>query len=162
MTNEPPMSEEETSIAPIPVDDPRALTLLRRHWEFTSTSSPPECVHALDLDGLRAADVSFWMLTEGGAPLGCVALKELDAKHGEIKSMHVVAEARGRGLAGRLMEHLLQEARARGYERVSLETGTVEAFASSRRLYARYGFEPCPPFAGYPEHWFSVCMTRRL
>lgn len=136
--------------------------MLERHWTFAAERSPAECVHALDLDGLGRANVTLWTVDEGGGPVGCVALQELDAAHGEIKSMHVVQEARGRGLGEKLLRHVIDEARRRGYARLSLETGNAEAFEPARRLYQRFGFVECPPFAGYADHWFSLCMTMEL
>ncbi|MEH6774028.1 MAG: GNAT family N-acetyltransferase, partial [Cereibacter changlensis] len=101
-------------------------------------------------------------LREAGAVLGMAALKRIDAGHAEIKSMHVVAEARGRGLARPLLAHLLAEARAAGYARLSLETGVEDVFAPARTLYAAAGFAPCPPFEGYAEDPNSVFMTLTL
>ena len=119
-------------------------------------------MNALDLEGLRDPRVTLWSLARGGALPGCVALLELDAQHGEVKSMHVLESARGQGLAQILLEHLVNEARRRGYRRLSLETGAYEAFAPARRLYERSGFLVCPPFANYTQDPFSVCMTRTL
>ena len=144
------------------VREPGIVALLERHWSFAAAHSPAECVHALDLDGLGRASVTFWTIDEGGGPVGCVALQELEPAHGEIKSMHVAEEARGRGLGEKLLRHVIGEARRRGYARLSLETGNAEAFEPARRLYQRFGFVECPPFADYADHWFSVCMTMEL
>ena len=91
--------------------------------------------------------------------MGCAALKELDTSHGEIKSMHTAAQHRGRGVALGLLERLVGEARSRGYRRLSLETGSMEALAPARALYARYGFVVCAPFAGYRLDPNSIFMT---
>lgn len=149
----------------IAADDPRAADvrrLLERHLAFANAHSPPEDVHALDIDGLLAPGISFFSYRVEGELLGVGALKHLDHEHAEIKSMHTTAAARGRGVGGALVGHLLALARSRGYLRVSLETGTMEAFAPARRLYASFGFEPCPPFDGYWDSPHSVCMTLQL
>lgn len=133
--------------------------LLADHLREMHAISPPESVHALDLDALRRADITFWTVWEHGELLGCGALRELDPAHGEIKSMRTIPRHRGRGVAGTLLEHLLAEARARSYQRVSLETGSMEAFAPARRLYERHGFVRCGPFADYGEDPNSVFLT---
>lgn len=136
--------------------------LIREHLEEMYATSPAESVHALDLGALRAQHVSFFTLWDGERLLGCGALKELGADHGEIKTMRTAREARGSGVGGRMLAYLLDEARARGYRRVSLETGTQDFFAAARRLYARYGFVECPPFADYVLDPHSVFMTLDL
>lgn len=138
---------------------PEIAALLDEHLEEMRAVSPPESKHALDLDGLRAADVTFWTVWDDGALLGCGALRELDPSHGEIKSMRTASAHRGRGTATRLVEHVVAEARRRGYARLSLETGAEEYFGPARRLYARHGFVPCAPFADYPEDHHSVHLT---
>jgi putative acetyltransferase len=119
-------------------------------------------VHALDLDRLRAPEITFWTVWSDEALAGCGALKELTPEHGEIKSMHTALAHRGMGVATQLLAHILNEARARGYQRVSLETGSMAAFAPARALYSRFGFQVCPPFAQYREDPYSVCMTLDL
>ena len=149
----------------IRVDDlsgPEVRSLLREHLRNMHLHSPPESVHALDIEGLRRPEVTFWSAWEGGELLGCGALKELDARHGEIKSMRTSAPHLRRGVAARLLEHMLAEARRRGYARLSLETGSAEAFEPARRLYARFGFTYCGPFADYVEDPYSVFMTKEL
>ena len=136
--------------------------LLSRHLETMAEHSPPESRHALDLDGLRTPDVTFWSVWNNEALVGFGALKELDRHHGEIKSMHTAVAWRGRRIAARLLEHIIDEARRRGYRRLSLETGSMAAFASGRALYARYDFAECPPFGSYREDPNSVFMTRIL
>lgn len=134
--------------------------LLREHLQGVARHSPPESVHALDLDGLRQPDVSFWSAWEGGELLGCGALKQLDGEHGEIKSMRTVSAHLRKGVAARLLQHIIDEAGRRSYRRLSLETGSAQAFAPARRLYARFGFQPCAPFADYVDDPYSVFMTR--
>ncbi|RXZ73081.1 N-acetyltransferase [Agromyces albus] len=125
-------------------------------------TSPAESVHALDVSGLAVPEVTFWTITEGDVVLGCVALKEIEAGHGELKSMRTDAAARGRGLGARLLEHVLDEAARRGYRRLSLETGSQEFFRPARTLYAKYGFRECGPFAGYELDPNSIFMTLEL
>ena len=149
----------------IEVDDltrPEVTALLQVHLEAAALDSPPESVHALDLDGLKAPDVTFWTAWEGAQLLGCGALKELSGFEGEVKSMHTAEAMRGRGVARRLLEHILAEARRRSYRCLSLETGSVAAFAPARALYASFGFEVCPPFADYRLDPYSVFMTLEL
>ena len=141
--------------------DERVLRLLRDHLDDMFATSPPESVHALDVSGLEVPEVTFWTIAEGGDIHGCVALKELDPEHGELKSMRTDAAARGRGLGARLLEHVLAEAARRGYRRVSLETGSQEFFSPARTLYARYGFHECGPFGDYVLDAFNNAETMR-
>ena len=138
------------------------IGLLKAHLDYCRASSPPESVHALDLDGLRARNVTFWSIWDGQHILGCGALKELDPRHGEIKSMHTKASARGRGIAAAVVRHIVAEARSRGYRRISLETGSNDAFAPARALYASFGFVLTDPFADYRPDPNSVFMTLDL
>ena len=124
--------------------------------------SPPESIHALDLDGLRRPEVTFWSVWQNAELMGCGAIKELDSRHGEIKSMRTVSSHLRKGVAATLIRHMLDEARRRSYRRLSLETGSMEAFAPARTLYAKFGFTPCAPFADYVEDPYSVFMTREL
>ena len=144
------------------VEGPEIVALLQTHQDDQALRSPSNSNHTLDLDGLRAPDVTLWSAWQEEALLGCGALKEIAPGHGEIKSMHTAAEHRGKGVAARLVEHILTEARQRGYDRLSLETGSAESFAPARGLYARFGFRDCPPFADYPEDPYSAFMTLEL
>ena len=144
------------------LSEPEVVTLLREHLASVALHSPPESVHALDLEALRAPDVSFWSAWLGLELVGCGALKELDASHGELKSMRTAAPHLRKGVAAAILEHMMNVARKRGYRRLSLETGSMEAFAPARALYARFGFELCGPFADYVEDPYSVFMTREL
>lgn len=149
----------------IEVDDlssAEVQTLLTRHLALMHASSPACSVHALDLDALRTADVTFWTVRENDALLGCGALRQIDPAHGEIKSMHTSEPARGRGVAGRLVEHILLEAQRRGYRRLSLETGSQDVFEPARSLYRRFGFAECAPFADYSPDPNSCFMTLQL
>ena len=116
------------------------VSLLERHLEFARSVTPPEDVHALDIDGLLDPEVTFFSLREGDIVLGIGAIKRLDDTHYELKSIHTAEEARGRGVGRAVVEHLLEVATDRGAARVSLETGAQEEFAASRALYARLGF----------------------
>ena len=124
--------------------------------------SPPESVHALDLDGLRKPEITFWTAWSGSTLLGCGALKELTPVHGEIKSMRTASAHRRKGVARAVLTHIIEEARRRSYARLSLETGAMQAFEPAQRLYGSFGFANCPPFAGYTEDPNSVFMTRAL
>jgi putative acetyltransferase len=142
--------------------DPEVCGLLREHLQSMALHSPPESVHALPAEELRRPEVTFWTVWEGGELLGCGALKELDAQHAEIKSMRTSSSHLRRGVARNLLTHILGEARRRGYSRLSLETGSMEAFEPARKLYANFGFTYCEPFADYVEDPYSVFMTREL
>lgn len=141
---------------------PEIAALLRLHLDEMHQWSPPESVHAMPIERLRAPDVTFWSVWAGADLAGCGALKQLDAGHGELKSMRAHPDFRGKGVGKAILHHLLAEARARGYSRVSLETGRPEPFLPARRLYESHGFVECPPFADYVLDDFSICMTREL
>ncbi len=139
------------------------LALLQEHLDDMYATSPPESVHALDVERLRAPGITFVTARSAdGVLLGCGALSQHDAGHGELKSMRTAAAARGRGVATAVLVFLLDDARRRGLTRVSLETGAEDYFAAARRLYARHGFVACPPFAHYREDPNSVFLTREL
>ncbi len=136
--------------------------LLADHLEDMFATSPAESVHALDLTAMRDPAVTVWTLWDGDAVLGCVALKRLSADHAEVKSMRTSSTARGRGVATRLLDHLVVEARRLGYRRLSLETGPQDFFAPARRLYQRHGFVGCGPFGDYGDDPFSRYFTLDL
>jgi putative acetyltransferase len=138
------------------------LALLDEHLREMYAASPPESVHALDLSELRASDVTFWTAWDGEELLGCGALKALDAKHGEIKTMRTSRKHLRKGVAAAILEHITNVARERGYERLSLETGSGGPFDAALRFYEKHGFEYCEPFAGYVPDPFSRFMTRSL
>ena len=150
----------------IAADDPGAddvRQLLATHLAFSRDVTPAGHVHALDVDALLDPAVTFYGARLGdGALLGVGALRELDTAHGEVKSMHTVAAARGRGVGRAMVEHIVGVATARGYRRVSLETGTGDAFAAARSLYATVGFTECAPFGDYTDNPHSVCMSMSL
>ena len=134
--------------------------LFERHTADMHADTPPESIHMMDRGALEAPGISFFVLRDGGVPLAMGAFKRIDGTHAEIKSMHVLAEHRGRGLSRAMLEHLVTEAQAAGILRLSLETGSQDAFAPARGLYARAGFAECPPFEGYVLDPNSVYMTR--
>jgi putative acetyltransferase len=149
----------------IRIDDLRGIEiarLLEQHLQEMRATSPPESVHALDLEGLRSPEITFWTIWEGTVLAGCGALKELDPGHGEVKSMRTAPEFRKQGVAGLMLRHLIAEARKRNYNRLSLETGSMAFFEPARRLYRKFGFEPCGPFSTYVEDSNSVFMTLKL
>ena len=149
----------------IKIDDlkgPEIYELLQEHLRSMALHSPPESIHALDIEALRKPEITFWTVWESGELLGCGALKELDSQHAEIKSMRTSSLHLRKGIAKHLLNHILEEARRRGYSRVSLETGSMEAFEPARKLYASFGFTYCEPFADYVEDPYSVFMTREL
>ncbi len=149
----------------IEVDDPRrddVRELLETHVRFAHEMTPAEDVHALDLDALLDSAITFYSVRLDGELLGVGAIKELDPGHAELKSMHTAASARRRGVARALVEHLVAVARERGARRVSIETGTGEAFVPARALYASAGFVPCVPFADYTGTDNNTFMTLEL
>lgn len=144
------------------LETPEFAALIDTHAELMLSLSPPGSCHFLPMDALRDPDVTVWEMRDGGDLVGCGALKELSADHGELKSMHTLTKHRGSGLGRKMLDHVLAEAKARGYKRISLETGGTDGFKPSRTLYASAGFEMCPPFADYVEDPFSVFMTKAL
>jgi putative acetyltransferase len=146
----------------IAIDDPRAdeeRELLERHLAFANAHTPPEDVHALDVDALLDAAVTVFTFRRERELFGVAALKELDPHHGEVKSMHTTQAARGGGIGRAMVAHLLGVARGRGYRRVSLETGSMPAFAPARSLYAGVGFRPSVAFGDYAPSENSTFMT---
>ena len=142
--------------------DGLVIRLLEEHRREMFQYSPPDTVHALDAAALRKPDRTIWSAWINGKLAGCGALKELDVTHGEIKSMRTARTHLRHGVAAGLLTHILAIAKRRGYSRISLETGTPEAFAPARRLYEKFGFQPCAPFADYKAGPFSVCITKTL
>lgn len=136
--------------------------LFQRHTEAMHAETPPESIHMMDASELDQPGIAFFVLRDQGRPVGMGAFKRIDAAHAEIKSMHVLAEERGRGLSMQMLDHLMAAARAAGFRRLSLETGPQPIFAAARALYAKAGFQDCPPFEGYWDDPNSVFMTRAL
>jgi putative acetyltransferase len=149
----------------IKIDDltgTKVAELVGEHLHGMTLNSPPESIHALNLEQLRKPEITFWSAWEGNELLGCGALKELDGQHGEIKSMRTSSSHLRKGIAKLLLNHIIEEAKQRGYQRLSLETGSMEAFEPARRLYASFGFSYCQPFSDYIEDTNSVFMTIEL
>ena len=136
--------------------------LLQLHLDEMHRWSPPESVHAMPIERLRAPDVTFYSAWHGAELAACGALKALGGGHGELKSMRAAPAWRGKGAGRAMLQHLLSEARARCYTRVSMETGRPDEFAAARALYELNGFAECPPFANYVADDFSICLTRSL
>ncbi|MBD1873242.1 GNAT family N-acetyltransferase [Nodosilinea sp. FACHB-131] len=142
--------------------EPQIIALLREHLENMHEITPPGSVHALDLERLRAPNITFWTAWDGDDLLGCGALKELDPTSGEIKSMRTPAAHRRKGIASSILDHIIEVARQRGYTHLYLETGAFPAFAPARSLYERYGFEYRGPFGDYTNDPNSSFMQKTL
>ncbi|MGB3279774.1 MAG: GNAT family N-acetyltransferase [Pseudorhodobacter sp.] len=135
---------------------------MERHRADMHADTPPESIHMMDAGQLAVPEVTFFVMRDTGVPVGMGAFKRIEDGHAEIKSMHVLAETRGRGLSKRMLAHLVDEARAAGFRRLSLETGVQPTFVAARALYAKAGFVDCPPFEGYAADPNSVFMTLAL
>lgn len=150
----------------IAVDDlsgPEIAEFLTDHLRQLHELTPAEHAYALDLDALRRPDVTFWTARDDDdTVIGCAALKELDPRHGEVKSMRTRAGSTRGGVASRLLDHVIATARDRGYTRLSLETGTDDAFLPARKLYEKFGFTSCDPFGDYTPSPHNTFMTRIL
>lgn len=138
---------------------PEIQALLQEHLDDMYATSPPESVHALDLEKLRQPEITFWSIWENRHLAGCVAVKQLDDVHGEIKSMRTSRHFHRKGVASRLVTHVIEEARQRKYQRISLETGIEDYFEPARQLYIKFGFKECGPFANYKPDPNSVFYT---
>jgi len=136
--------------------------LLNEHLQNMYELSPPESVHAFDLERLRQPEITFWSAWDGPVLLGCGALKELDRMHGEVKSMRTPNALRRKGAGRAILAHIIEVARSRGYRRLSLETGSMDAFTPAQKLYESFGFTYCGPFGEYVEDPNAVFMTMRL
>lgn len=141
---------------------PEIAALLQLHLDEMHSWSPPQSVHAMPIERLRAADVTFYSAWQDDQLAACGAIKHLTADHGELKSMRAHPDWRGAGAGKAILDHLLHVARQRGYHRVSLETGRPEPFLPARQLYEGRGFTECPPFGNYQADPFSICMTKAL
>ncbi|MET9251698.1 GNAT family N-acetyltransferase [Nonomuraea sp. NPDC003709] len=149
----------------IVVDDlssPQIAEFLNEHVGEMRSITPPGSAHALDLDGLRTPEVTFWSMRDGESVVGCGAIKRLNAVHAELKSMRTASARKRSGIASLLMEHILAEAKSMGFTRLSLETGATDFFLPARKLYERFGFGYCDPFGDYRSDPNSVFMTRPL
>ena len=156
------MGERATRIIVDDLSGAAVRALLQVHVDSMRANSPPGSCHFLDLDGLRAADVTFWSAWVDDDLAGCGAVKQLDPTHGEIKSMRTADAYVGAGVGSRMIEQIIDTALGRGYTRLSLETGSGAAFAAAIRLYLRFGFVECEPFGTYAADPFSRFMTLEL
>jgi len=141
---------------------PAVVALLREHLDSMASLSPAESVHALDIDSLKRAEITFWCLWTADQLMGCCALKELNSQHAEIKSMRTASAFLRQGVAATLLEHIITTAKDRAYRRLSLETGSAAAFSPAHKLYSQFGFAECPPFGEYQVDPHSVFMTLKL
>ena len=157
-----PYPPRRLAILPGGLDDPRVRALLERHLTSARASTAPGSAHALDLNGLKKPDVTFWAAWDGNSVLGVGALKRLTRDHGEIKSMHTAVEHRRKGVGSAMLLHIIDAARAMGMTRLSLETGSWDYFVPAREMYKRHGFVECPPFADYVLDPNSIFMSREL
>ncbi|MDF2910281.1 MAG: family N-acetyltransferase [Sporolactobacillus laevolacticus] len=140
----------------------QVIELIREHLQGMVKNSPKESIHALDLDALRKPEITFWSAWDGEELLGCGALKELDDQHGEVKSMRTSSAHLRKGVARQVLQHIIEVAKQRGYQRLSLETGSMDAFEPAKKLYASLGFHFCQPFSDYKEDLNSVFMTKEI
>ena len=150
------------TIAPESPLTPDLLLLMQRHTQAMHSQSPPESIHMLDASKLAVPGIAFFVMRDGSEAIGMGAVKRIDDRHAEIKSMHILAEHRGKGLSRRMLDHLVAHALRQGFTRLSLETGSQSGFAPARGLYATAGFEECGPFEGYAPDTNSVFMTRTI
>jgi putative acetyltransferase len=141
---------------------PEVISLINEHLHGMTLHSPPESIHALGLEKLKKPEITFWTAWGGEQLMGCGALKELDRKHGELKSMRTASAHLRKGVAQGMLEHIIKEAQRRGYTRLSLETGSMEGFIPARKLYEKSGFHYCSPFGDYADDPNSVFMTKTL
>ncbi|MBY0114686.1 GNAT family N-acetyltransferase [Paenibacillus sp. FSL H8-0317] len=149
----------------IKVDDLSGVqvkALIAEHLQGMAVDSPPESIHALNLDGLKKPEITFWCAWEGGDLLGCGAIKELDSDHAELKSMRTASAHLRKGVARKILAHIMKVATDRGYKRISLETGSMDSFIPARKLYEDFGFEYCEPFADYILDPNSMFMTKTI
>ncbi len=159
------MKSQMKPLMEIRIDDlsgPEIKALLEEHLRCMALVSLPESRHALNLEGLRQPDITFWTIWNGADIAGCGALKQLDPQHGEIKSMRTAYAYQRQGVASKMLHHIMAEAQRRGYRQLSLETGAMDYFEPARRLYTRFGFIRCGPFGSYQEDLNSVFMTKEL
>lgn len=138
------------------------IMLLQEHHKDMHEYSPPESVHTLDLNALEASNITFWSLWDEGNLAGVGALKELDKTHGEIKSMRTSTHYLRQGVANKLLNHIIEQSYIRKYKKISLETGSMNAFLPARNLYKKFGFQECGPFGSYQEDPYSMFMAKNL
>ncbi|GAA3841681.1 GNAT family N-acetyltransferase [Brevibacterium ammoniilyticum] len=150
------------TIVPADFDDPQLADFLQQHLDDMAPTAPAESRHALDLSALQVDEVRLWVAYDGSTVVGTVALARLLPRHEELKSMRTSPEHRGRGIASQLLDHVVADARSRGVEQISLETGSMEFFAPARAFYRKAGFAEVAPFGTYVPDPNSVFMTLML
>lgn len=144
------------------LESPQVVALICEHLASMEPTAPPESRHALDLDGLRGPDITFWSIWDGENLAGIGALKRLSRDHAEIKSMKTAERYLRQGIASRMLDHLILEAKKHGYRQLGLETGSMEFFRPARNLYSSFGFIVSGPFGDYVEDPNSVFMTMNV
>ncbi|HHF0509351.1 GNAT family N-acetyltransferase [Vibrio antiquarius] len=144
------------------LERPPVIALLEEHLQDMYATSPPESVHALDVSKLKLPSITFWTGWDGDQLLGCVAMSQLEDGHAELKSMRTTLSARKQGVASRLLNHVIEQAKHQGIQRLSLETGSMAFFEPAHRLYEKYGFAYCEPFGDYQPDPNSRFMTLAL
>lgn len=152
-------SHAPISIAAADLADPRFAAFVQDHLADIGPTAPPESQHALDASALGDPRVRVWWAIDGDEVVGTVALSPIDGRHEELKSMRTEPTRRRSGIGAALVQFVIEDARTRGISRISLETGSMDFFAPARRLYERFGFTACAPFAGYRADPHSVFMT---
>lgn len=156
------MSSPSLQIVADDLTSEEIVALLRFHADEMTRQSPPGACHFFDVEGLRRPEVSFWSMWHDDRLAGCGALVELSPTHGEIKSMRTVPEQLGRGVGRRMLEHIVDISRRRGYRRLSLETGSTDGFVPAIGLYESAGFVATGPFGDYVDNGFSRYFTMAL
>lgn len=149
----------------IKIDDLRGseiAALLEEHLQNMYLISPPESVHALDIEALRKPEITFWSAWDDTVLYGCGALKQISPEHGEVKSMRTASLYRRKGIASALLTHIIDISKQRGYGKLNLETGSMKEFKPARTMYEKFGFSYCDPFEGYAEDPNSVFMIKYL
>ena len=149
-------------IRPDNLESEAVIDLLREHLDSMEGTAPPESRHALDIEGLRSANINFWAIWDGERLAGFGALMHHSDGLAEIKSMRTAAPYLRKGVASKILMHLIQEAKARGYSRLNLETGSMDYFEPARKLYSSFGFEKTQAFGSYVEDSHSVFLTLNL
>lgn len=142
--------------------DAAISALLQAHFDLMRATSPAESCHVMEPSAVFDDAAVVLTAQAGETLLGIGALKSLDATHGELKSMHTMAAARGKGVGAAVLNALMEKAREMGMTKLSLETGSADMFAPARALYATHGFTECPPFGNYGVDPLSTFMTRKL
>ena len=132
-------------------DHPEVNSLLTKHFIELRSVSPEGSAHVLDIPGLKISSIKFWSLWDNNQLIGCGALKFLSNTHGEFKSIRVADKHRKKGMGEKIISHLITEAKKIGIKKLSIETGAGEFFLPARKLFKKFGFKTCKPFAHYKD-----------